>query len=215
MPWGSAHRSLEGHREGTGGVDNRQKARFSTVVMEKSQPFCSTHMVKFNARVLPRRNRNFLLKCARGSLQGAGGRVEGMGGDMEGTAGRAQAPMAQQELDPPQIPPGFEPMRRATVPQSVRVDGLREVRGLPSGPADAMHHACRDRACPGGTGKEPRPRLLLLPRVAYQREECRREPTIPIVLAFAVPHPQDHARAVDIRALQRAKMFQSCGSDIL
>src|SRR5215217_468360 len=67
MPGGSAHRSLEGHREGTGGEDNRQQARFSTGLMEKSQPFCSTHIVKFNARVLPRRNRNFLLKCARGS----------------------------------------------------------------------------------------------------------------------------------------------------
>src|SRR5215217_799355 len=67
MPGGSAHRSLEGHREGTGGEDNRQQARFSTVVMEQSPPFCSTHIVKFNARVLPRRNRNFLLKCARGS----------------------------------------------------------------------------------------------------------------------------------------------------
>src|SRR5215217_8855523 len=67
MPGGSAHRSLEGHREGTGGEDNRQQARFSTGLMEQSPPFCSTHIVKFNARVLPRRNRNFLLKCARGS----------------------------------------------------------------------------------------------------------------------------------------------------
>jgi len=43
--------------------------------------------------------------------------VEGMWGDMEVTAGRAQAPMAQQELDPPQIHPRFERMRRETVPE--------------------------------------------------------------------------------------------------
>jgi len=74
--------------------------------------------------------------------------------------------MAQQELDAPQIHPRFEQMRRETVPKSVRVNGLREVRGLPSVPADAMHHACRYRACPGGAGKEPGPRCMLLPIVA-------------------------------------------------
>ena len=45
--------------------------------------------------------------------------MEGMGGDMEVTAGRAQAPMAQQELDPPQIHPRFEQMRRETVPERI------------------------------------------------------------------------------------------------
>jgi hypothetical protein len=34
---------------------------------------------------------------------------------MEGAAGRAQAPMAQQEWDPPQIHPRFEQMRRKGV----------------------------------------------------------------------------------------------------
>jgi hypothetical protein len=38
---------------------------------------------------------------------------------MEVTAGRAQAPMAQQELDAPQIHPGFEQMRRETVPEGI------------------------------------------------------------------------------------------------
>jgi hypothetical protein len=51
--------------------------------------------------------------------------MEGLGGDMEGAAGRAQAAMAQQEVDPPQIHPCFEEMRRETVPKYVRVDGLR------------------------------------------------------------------------------------------
>jgi hypothetical protein len=36
---------------------------------------------------------------------------------MEVAAGRAQAPMAQQELDPPQIHPRFEEMRRKGVAQ--------------------------------------------------------------------------------------------------
>jgi hypothetical protein len=36
---------------------------------------------------------------------------------MEVTAGRAQAPMAQQELDASQIHPGFEEMRCETVPK--------------------------------------------------------------------------------------------------
>ena len=42
-----------------------------------------------------------------------------MGGDMEVTAGRTQAPMAQQELDAPQSYPGFEEMRRETVPEGI------------------------------------------------------------------------------------------------
>ena len=41
--------------------------------------------------------------------------MEGLEGDMEVTAGRAQAPMAQQELQPPQIHPRFEQMRRKGV----------------------------------------------------------------------------------------------------
>jgi hypothetical protein len=86
--------------------------------------------------------------------------------------------------------------------QQMWVNELREVRGLPSIPADAMHHACRDRARPEVAGKEPGPRFLLLPIVAYQREELRREHDRAIVLAFALPHPQDHARAVDIGDLQ-------------
>ena len=45
--------------------------------------------------------------------------MEGMGGAMEVAAGRAQAPMAQQELDPPQIHPRFEEMRRETVPERI------------------------------------------------------------------------------------------------
>jgi hypothetical protein len=48
----------------------------------------------------------------RQRIEGTRGRTEGLGGDMEGAAGRAQAPMAQQELDPPQIHPCFEEMRR-------------------------------------------------------------------------------------------------------
>ena len=42
--------------------------------------------------------------------------MEGLGGDMEVAAGRAQAPMAEQELDPPEIHPRFEEMRRKGVP---------------------------------------------------------------------------------------------------
>jgi hypothetical protein len=74
--------------------------------------------------------------------------------------------MPEQELDAPQIYAGFEEMGRKRVAQHMRVDPLREVRGLPSVSADAMHHACRYRARPGVTGKEPGPRFLLLPIVA-------------------------------------------------
>ena len=41
--------------------------------------------------------------------------MEGMRGDMEVAAGTAQAPMAQQELDPPQIHPASSEMRRKGV----------------------------------------------------------------------------------------------------
>jgi len=74
--------------------------------------------------------------------------------------------MPEQELDAPQIHAGFEEMGRKRVAKHVRVDGLREVRGLPSVPADAMHHACRYRARPEGAGKEPGPRFILLPILA-------------------------------------------------
>jgi hypothetical protein len=113
--------------------------------------------------------------------------------------------MPEQELDAPQRQAGFEEMGRTHVAQHVRVDHLREVRGLPSIPADAMHHACRYRARPGVAGQEPGPRFILLPIVASQREECRREHARPIVLAFALPPPQDHAGAVDSRDLQLAQ----------
>ena len=86
--------------------------------------------------------------------------------DMEVAAGRAETPMPEQKLDAPQIYAGFEEMGRKRVAQHMRVDPLREVCGLPSVPADAMHHACRDRARPEVAGKEPGPRFLLLPILA-------------------------------------------------
>ena len=74
--------------------------------------------------------------------------------------------MPEQELAAPQIHAGFEEMGRKRVAQHGRVDPLREGCGLPSVPADAMHHACRYRARPGGAGKEPGPRFILMPIVA-------------------------------------------------
>ena len=54
-------------------------------------------------------------------------------------------------------------------------------------------------------GKEPGARFILLPILPEQRQEFRGQHDVPIVLAFALPHPQDHARAVDIRDLQLAQ----------
>jgi hypothetical protein len=71
--------------------------------------------------------------------------------------------MAQQELDPSEIHPRFEEMRRKGVTKYMGVDGLRQVRGLPSVSADALHRAGRQRACPRMTRKEPGARFLLLP----------------------------------------------------
>ena len=45
--------------------------------------------------------------------------MEGLGGAREVAAGRAQAPMAQQELDPPQIHPRFEEMRRKRMAERI------------------------------------------------------------------------------------------------
>ena len=45
--------------------------------------------------------------------------MEGLGGDMEVAAGRAQAAMAQQELDAPQIHPRCEQMRRKGVAERI------------------------------------------------------------------------------------------------
>jgi hypothetical protein len=83
--------------------------------------------------------------------------------DLEGAAGRAQTPMPEQALDAPQIDPRFESVGGERMPQQVRVDYLREVRRLPGVSADALHGACRHRARPRMTGKEPGARFLLLP----------------------------------------------------
>ena len=90
------------------------------------------------------------------------------------------------------------------VPKYMGVDGLRQVRGLPSVSAEALHRAGRQRACPRLTRQEPGARCILLPILPEEREECRGQHAIAIVLAFAVPDPQDQARAVHVRDLQRA-----------
>ncbi len=100
----------------------------------------------------------------RQRIQGTGGRVEGMGGDMEVAAGRAQAPMAQQELDPPADPP------------LLRGDASRKLcrsnaGGWPSGgarPARRVRQIVYTALVvmgrvPGMAGKEPGLRFLLLP----------------------------------------------------
>src|SRR5262245_44765440 len=99
-------------------------------------------------------------------MQGTRGGVQGMRGDMEVAPGSTYASRAQQALDPPESHPRFQSVCGEGMAQPMGVHELREVRGLPSVPADAMHHACRDRARPEVAGKEPRPRFLLLPRVA-------------------------------------------------
>ena len=55
------------------------------------------------------------------------------------------------------------------------------------------------------TRKEPGARFILLPILPEEREEFRGQHDIAIVLAFALPDPQDHARAVNVRDLQLAQ----------
>ncbi len=78
--------------------------------------------------------------------------------------------MPEQEWDAPQVDPRFAYVGGARMPQHMRVDRLRQVRGLASISADAMPQACRDRARSGGAGKEPGPRFVLLPLRPYQGE---------------------------------------------
>ena len=70
-------------------------------------------------------------------------------------------------------------------------------------------YACRYGARPGMAGKEPGARFLLLPILPEQRQEFRGQHDVPLVLAFALPPPQAHARAVDIRDLQLAQFRHS------
>ena len=81
--------------------------------------------------------------------------------DMEVATGTAQAAVAQQELDPPQIHPRFEKMRRKGVTKHMRMEPLREVRRLPGLPADQIHRLGGHRARAGMAGKEPRLRFVL------------------------------------------------------
>ena len=89
--------------------------------------------------------------------------MQGMRRDMEVATGTAQAAMAQQELDPPQIDPRFEEMGRKRVTEHMRVDHLRESRSLPGMPANKLHGLGSHRARLGMAGKEPGLRFVLLP----------------------------------------------------
>ena len=82
---------------------------------------------------------------------------------MQVAARRPEAPMAEQELDPPQIDAGFEEMRRKGMTQHMRMDRLREAAACPGVPADQIHRLRGHGARAGMAGKEPGLRLVLLP----------------------------------------------------
>src|SRR5215471_14890416 len=79
--------------------------------------------------------------------------MEGMRGHMQVSARRLEVPMAEQELDPPEIHPRFEEMCRKGVTKHMWMDHLREVRRLPGMPADQIHGLGGHRARAGWPGK--------------------------------------------------------------
>ena len=113
--------------------------------------------------------------------------------------------MAQQELDPPEIDAGFEEMRRKGVTKHMRMDPFERSAASP---------ACRQTRYTafvvigrvrGWPGKSHGCGLSCRQYCRNKGSNVRREHDRPILLAFALPHPEDHARAVDIGDLQLAQ----------
>ena len=102
----------------------------------------------------------------------------------------------------------------------MRVDGLREVGGLPGVSADEIDRFGRHRGASGGDRERARGAVYPAANTAgVTGGVSARASRSPILLAFALPHPHDHARAVAIGDLQLAQCGhpqprgRECGED--
>ena len=84
----------------------------------------------------------------------------------------------------------------------MRMHGLPQVGAHPRPPTDEVDRFAREWLRRVSAGKEPQAGLRLLPILSQEAEQLRREHDVAVLLAFALPDAQHHARTVDIRDMQ-------------
>src|SRR5215813_2841995 len=84
----------------------------------------------------------------------------------------------------------------------MRMHGLPQVGAHPRPPTDEVHGFAPEGLCGDGAWKEPQAGLRLPPIFPQEAEQLRREHYVAVLLAFALPNTQHHARTVDLRDVQ-------------
>src|SRR5215470_13636963 len=107
-------------------------------------------------------------------------------GHMEVDARGAQTGMPEQQLNAAQVDPGFQEMRRKSVPQEMGINGLGELGGVAGFFADEGDAIAGDRLGDAVARKEPGLQLIELPVAPPQRQEIGGEHYEAIALTFAL-----------------------------
>jgi hypothetical protein len=84
----------------------------------------------------------------------------------------------------------------------MRMHRLPQVGAHPRPPTDEVDRFTREGLHRVGPWKEPQAGLRLPPILPQEAEQLRREHDVAVLLAFALPDAQYHARTVDIRDMQ-------------
>ena len=80
--------------------------------------------------------------------------------------------------------------------------GLPQVGAHPRPPTDEVDRFAPEGLSGDGSWKKPQAGLRLPPILPQEAEQLRREHDVAVLLAFALPNAQHHARTVNIRDAQ-------------
>jgi hypothetical protein len=105
--------------------------------------------------------------------------------------------VTQQSLNDDQIRPLVEQVGRETMPQHMR-RAFPQARCGRSFGKHLSHRVLVDMARWRAARKQPVRGSVKLPIDAQQVQQSGRQQGIPLLVAFAVPHPQHHALGVDV-----------------
>jgi hypothetical protein len=120
--------------------------------------------------------------------------------------------VAQEDLDHPDVDVLFQQVGGEAVAQRVRRHPLVDPGRLGGGVDGAAELACGQRVDWVASGKQPTLRqhhaaaAALPPPGAQQREQLGREHGVAVFAPLALVDPQQHARAVDVRDLERGHL---------
>jgi len=84
----------------------------------------------------------------------------------------------------------------------MRMHGLPQVGAHPRPPTDEVDRFAPEGLSGDGSWKKPQAGLGLPPILPQEAEQLRREHHVTVLLAFALPNAQHHARTVNIRDVQ-------------